>query len=105
MPLHEEPALFVRPERESEAHGSFAATPFRPRTRPSQASVRKKQSQEEALLLAHQKRRGERQPTADRLERTTTFPRAQPGTALITGRYTAPHGPTARVRVRCAVLC
>ena len=90
MPLHEEPALFAQPELESAAHGSFAATPFRPRTRPSQASVRKKQNQEEELLLANQKRRGERQPTADRLELTTTFPNAQPGTALTTDRCTAP---------------
>jgi len=92
----EEPTLFARPERESDAHGSFAATPFRPRTRPSQASVRQQQNQQEALLLAHQKRRGERKPTADRMERTTTFPRAQPDTALTTDRCAAPHGRSPR---------
>jgi len=86
MGMHEEQAIFERPGQASRSHESFASTPYRPRTRPGQDAVRQLQNQQEALLLANQKRRGERQPTADRLTMTGTFPHAQPGAAQTTDR-------------------
>jgi len=56
------------------ASESFETTPFRPRTQEPLALIRAVKNQQETLLEASQKHRGERVPTGDRLDATKTFP-------------------------------
>jgi hypothetical protein len=56
------------------ARDSFEQTSYRPRTQQPLAMQRRQLNQQETRLETHQKIAADRVPTADKMDRTKTFP-------------------------------